>query len=569
MFVMKKNLFLLFTFLCTIIFITSCSDDDPAWKNIPSSFSNVTTTINGTSVSGKVSFVATSDEAAEVTLENVISGYEDKITIPVTMKMTENGSFNYEGQTSLDAPVKAEAQPEPWMLVKVSGTVALENGQYSKLTVNVTTSGWNEVSNIYQNDSLSVTVNGAPQTNTLPVTLIATSDSKVTIAFKKLVNIANDFVVEGNYTQNQTGEYMIEGSAEKEPGYLVNVKGTLSKDHVLTLEVTTSGYATISKIYYLSSNNLELKYNGDTIKNSDPNIQISALSASAATVKVNKLIPGEGGKASITIENVTIVKAGDSETYTLEGKDETEAYKIAFKGTISPDKKLIAEVTYELKSSLVGVWKVKTGTSGAESIFKFASKTGSVTLPDSIVSLMPDELKTQFSDSLSDVQLVGVIKGLLGGYLQYLNSIEFTSGGDVVITYTAMGTTTPQTLDNLLKYYIKGNQVYILIDIMSLMPSTFSTSYASSLTKADEGWNAGTAITDGIPLDFSISGSTLNISLNREITTKLGQFVGALLPLFSEMMPPALLPTITAVLNTVNTILADSEEFEAGLVMTK
>lgn len=544
---MKKSLFFLFALICSTSLFTACSDDDEVdtgWKEIPTDIpaENVTLDLNGVTVPGATAQLEIKTaETGELTLKNLIYNH-DNVVVNVTMKKVSEGSYDFEGQLAVET--KAHADVEADFSINVKGNVLKEG----KLTVNVTTAGWGSISNVYQNDSLKVTINGKDQSSTMPVTLTATSDSKVTVLFSKIVNVANDFPVEATLTKDGNN-YKIEGSAEFKPGYLVTVNGTLSSSAVLTLTVTTSGYATINRSYYASSGN-DITYNGVAATNGS--IDIKATSESDVTVSVNGFVPGSN---SIKIEGGKLTKASDSETYTISASVKTEAYEIAFEGTISPDKKMTGAVTYKILSSIVGKWGVKMNGQTAESIFKFASQTGSVTFPSEIMAMLPADLKPYFKETMTDTEVNGAVKGLLGQYIPFLQAIEFTEGGDMIISYKEVGKTEVSTL-NILKYYVKDNQVYVVIDIMSLMAGGFKS------------WDPSSLLTDGIPLDFSLNGNTLNVYLNREVTVGTLTFANALLPAFGELLGDKA-ELVMSILSTVTSIVSSSTEFEAGLVLTK
>lgn len=564
---MKKTVLLLFAILCATCLFTACSDDDdkPGWKDIPKEFPATSTGIhvNGTEVDGSVTFNVTSDDAAIVSLENIIPAYSEKIDIPVVMEKTADGSFQYEGEKALEAPAattpssRADEQAEPYMLVQVNGKVFLNNNVYDSLTVNLTTSGWYKVSGQYQGDScVSITVNNVPQKSDLDVRLTATSANKVKVYFEKIANVGIGVEVEATYTKNADESYSIQGSSEKKPGYLITVNGLLSADGKLQLKVKTTGYATLEKSYYVSSKSLILTYNNSVV--TDGNIQISEVTENSATVSVNGLIPGEGGTQTVEIKNVTLTKAGETETYMLSGKSETESYEIFIEANISSEWVMTARVNYGIKSSLVGKWNVKMNGNVADCIFNITTQQGKIAFSDTIVKMLPDELKNVFGDSVPDATFSQTIKGLLSQYIPFLNSIEFTPGGNIKITYTDMTTQTPGEL-NILNYYIKDNQVYALIDLSAIM----------GMLPTSRAWDWSNILTDGIPLDFIISGNTLNISLNQDVTTGILQFAGAMLPMFGQMIPPDIFGLIMLVVTEANTIMTDSTSFEVGLVMTK
>ena len=553
---MKKNLLYLFALICSVSLFTACSDDDDnTWKQIPTEgVSTPNATLNGKPSTGTAMLKVSSADKGVVNLKDIIYGVDD-VNVDVTMKKTANDKYTFEGQKDIT---------DAGLVVKVTGDVTLTEEDVktravvagAKVNVAVTIEGYGALSDIYKKDSLEVTVNGTAQSNNLPVTLKATSDSKMTLNFNKIVNVAADVNVEATYTKESAG-YAITGSTQYKEGYIINVTGTLSTEGKLSLVVTTNGYASISKSFY-ASKNAPIKYNG--VEVTSGTISINASSETEATIKVAGFVPGG---VTISIEKATLKETNG--VYTVNGSAKTADYEIQFVGTITQEKTLTdAEVTYKSLLPIVGKWAVKMGNQGAESIFKFVSQKGAITFPQEIISMLPDEMKPIFAGEIADQQVVTAIKGLLGQYVQQLNSIEFTAGGDVVISYTDLGATKPSEL-NILKYCVREDgKVYLIIDIMSLMSGGFMAE-TSPVTRA---WDPGTILTDGIPLNFEVKSGVLNIWLDREVTVGTVKFAKGLLPMFGELLGDKAEMVISLV-DAVDGILTESTDFEAGLIMEK
>lgn len=558
---MKKSLFYLFALICSASLFTACNDDDEdmGWKQIPSDIpsENVTLDLNGLTVPGATAQLEIKTaETGVLTLKNLLYN-RPSVEVNVNVKKVAEGSYDFDGKANLDGATKATAEQDLGLTVLVTGNVTGEKKgdvtssfyEDAKLEVNVTTSGWGTLSNVYKNDSLVVTVNNESQTSSLPVTLTATSESEVTINFNKIVNVALDVNVPATFTKDGEG-YKIEGMTTYKPGYEISVSGTLSSKSVLTLAVTTSGYATINKSYQASSNTIT--YNGAASKNG--NISLNATAEDKVTIGINGMIAGSEG---VEIKDAKLSKAADSETYTISGSNKTAGYEVSFEGTVSPERKLTGAVTYKILSSVVGKWSVKMGAQGAESIFKFATASGSVKFPAEIISMLPAELKPYFAETMTDAQVNATVKGLLAKFVPYLQTLEFSEGGEIIASYKEVGKTEVSTL-NMLKYYVKDNQIFLVIDIASLMTAGIDS----------KAWDPGTIFTEGIPLDFTIDGTTLNVSLNEEVTKGILTLASALLPGFAPMFGDKG-EMILTIFNTINAIVSESTEFEVGLVLTK
>ena len=115
---MKKSLIYLFSLLCMLTLVTSCSDDekggtDDAWKEISKEYTSGITA-NGLSTSGTVNVNAASADKATIILNNLVAG-ESSVSVDATLKKTDTG-YAFEGESTATT-----------CNVKVSGTI--ENGK--------------------------------------------------------------------------------------------------------------------------------------------------------------------------------------------------------------------------------------------------------------------------------------------------------------------------------------------------------------------------------------------------------------------------------------------------------
>lgn len=116
---MKKSLIYLFSLLCMLTLVTSCSDDekggtDDAWKEISKDYTSDKLSIGTVSTSGTISVNAASADKATIILNNVVAG-ESSVSVDATLKKTDTG-YAFEGESTATT-----------CNVKVSGTI--ENGK--------------------------------------------------------------------------------------------------------------------------------------------------------------------------------------------------------------------------------------------------------------------------------------------------------------------------------------------------------------------------------------------------------------------------------------------------------
>lgn len=566
---MKKNLFYyLFAVICSVALFTSCSDDDEdtTWQQIPEiTNDNVTLKLNNTTLVGATATLdIINGENAKVTLINVIYGHAS-VPVNVIMEKKNDTSYNFSGTTDLEA-ARMEVSNSP-LKITVSGTVDTTG----KMTIDVATSGWAAVSGVYANDSLAITFDGKSHNNgsDYAVTLIAKENgSAATLVFKKIINVALN--VEADVTLDNG---KISGTVEPKLGYIITINGSVDNNGKLTLNLVSSGYGTIDASYSAKGN--AITYNGKELTSGS--VSIKVLSEKAAQVTLNGMLVGS---RTAVIEEAVITKEEGKEVYALSGEMKNNDYTVVFKGTVGEDRKLTAEVTYKVIGDIVGKWNLmKTSENMAAPIFKFATNKGSVTLPESLLAIIPDDMKPMFPATMKDAQLTQVIQYLLANYAVYLQSIEFAENGRVIATYIDMPKdvngdgkidaqdavdTTPKTFA-LLQYYMKDGQLYLAFDLselMSMMP-----------TYESRGGDPSGILTEGIPVNYQIAGNTLSVYLVTDVVVGLAGFANGMLPIIGMMLPEEMKPQFKVIETIfsaiVEGIIPEVKELEVGLMFTK
>lgn len=567
---MKKNFFYyLFAVICSVTLFTACSDDDEdtTWQQIPEiTNDNVTLKLNNTTLVGATATLdIINGENAKVTLINAIYGHAS-VPVNVIMEKKNDTSYNFSGTTDLEA-ARMEASNSP-LKITVSGTVDTTG----KMTIDVATSGWAAVSGVYANDSLAITFDGKSHNNgsDYAVTLIAKENgSAATLVFKKIINVALN--VEADVTLDNG---KISGTVEPKLGYTITINGSVDNNGKLTLNLVSSGYGTIDASYSAKGN--AITYNDKELTSGS--VSIKVLSEKTAQVTLNGMLVG--GRTPV-IEEAVITKEEGKEVYALSGELKNNDYTVVFKGTVGEDRKLTAEVTYKVIGDIVGKWNLmKTPENMAAPIFKFATNKGSVTLPESLLAIIPENMKPMFPATMKDAQLTQVIQGLLANYAVYLQSIEFAENGRVIATYIDMPKdvngdgkidaqgavdTTPKTFA-LLQYYMKDGQLYLAFDLSELM----------SMMSTDEsrGWDpSGGILTEGIPVNYQIAGNTLSVYLVTDVVVGLARFANEMLPIIGMMLPEEMKPQFKVIETIfsaiVEGIIPEVKELEVGLMFTK
>ncbi|WP_294588882.1 hypothetical protein [uncultured Bacteroides sp.] len=425
---------------------------------------------------------------------------------------------------------------------------------------------------------LQVITNGTEQQN-FPVTFTATSANTGTLTFEKIVNVAIDFKMDVNLKKTTDG-YEILGTKEKEPGYAVNVKGNVTSDKMY-LEVTTTGYATINKNY--SSGTLVYKRNGVEVDmtNSAITIDLKATAADKIDVTLNSgAIPGvfvndDGFDAGYVMKGLTLSKEADKEVYSFSGESQYGDSKITVEGSVAENKILTLSANVKIESPIVGKWSVKMDGELADVIAVVTTPEQKITMPEDVYKYVPAELRPMITQTMTDKQIMGLAKNYLGQYVTYLKSIEFKADGNIDIIYTNIGDPTEHTFSGLLNYVVKDDKLQLAPNIAALIGSMMPTN-----TKA---YDPNTLLNGGpIPLNFTVNGDVLSVSVDETVIGPLVSFVNQLLPLIGMFMPdldPALLEMIGNIVTFVDKTITPTDEegnpigvgakLEVGLMLTK
>lgn len=135
--IMKKKLIYLATLALAMGMFSACKKDkaDESWKEIPSTIitaesGDATLTVNGVPDKiGNVKFVANSASAGEVTLSNIIPGY-NSVVVPVSMANSGKDVYKFDGKVSLSsAPAMIqlfEVAKKSIYDIAVSGEITME-----------------------------------------------------------------------------------------------------------------------------------------------------------------------------------------------------------------------------------------------------------------------------------------------------------------------------------------------------------------------------------------------------------------------------------------------------------
>lgn len=427
-----------------------------------------------------------------------------------------------------------------------------------------------------ESNNATLVINGA---NTdvqarYPLKFVATSatQGKLTLGYTPGISLELNYEMDVTLSKDGTG-YKFAGEKEVKDGYVVTVTGRVG-DGKISVTVESSGYASVSGTY--SGNKLVLTYNGAALVanplSGGASVSFKSTSEKEGVASLIGIIPGvynaEADSQSGLAVPVTMTL--DNDVYTFSGELNND--KVYTASTVKIEGKIengvmTAEVTHQMTSDVVGKWNVKmSNPMMAEVVFDFATATGKTTFSDALMELVKNgnpQMAGMIKQEMSDAELTVLIKTLLGMYVPNLNSIEFTATGDVIITYTPMEEGAESaTIAGMLNYIIKDGKV-------SLVPNLGALMGMMSNTKA---YNpAGILSGDGIPFNYAVNGSDLTLSLSQDVPMGLLPLVqGLVLPMLPSMgVDQGTADMITVIINEVSTILAQTTNFNVGLVLTK
>lgn len=228
-----KKLFTLLALAATMTFAAcSDSDEEAAWKQLPQTpieidGSNAVVRVNNeTSTVGSVTFKATSEEAATLTLTDVIAGYSP-LTMDVVMSPKTNG-YTFSGSTTVNiAPQVRSVSTDPALLtVDASGTISVDG----KFSLDLTVYGPGLNLGTYTGATLTLTYSDA---TLLGKTVYYTvSGSTPVLTLEGIVPGEPNVSLEGVYT-DQNGAF--EGDATTPKGTVVTYNGRIETANGMTL----------------------------------------------------------------------------------------------------------------------------------------------------------------------------------------------------------------------------------------------------------------------------------------------------------------------------------------------
>lgn len=582
---MKKNLLFLFALICSMSLFTACDNDDDkvTLQDLSKEYSgeNLSLKLDDAVVTGKtVKFEAKSGLAGVITLNDIVSELPS-LSVDLTLTAVKDG-YSFEGSKEVTGYV-----------VSVSGTLTND----SKLTVSIITKGWELEKNQYTAENLALKVNGKEVADQ-SVTFNITSPTEANLVLKNLFEgVEQDFtvpvkmIIATTRAENAAKVYSFKGEDESVPGYVIMASGTIATDGQLTLDVQAGGWKALKETYSYADENLVFvggDTDNDAVIRKDRIVKFIVDPASNGTKATLSL-----GKNLLEfdlsdVKDIEVVLTRDGVNYKVEGKTQYTNYlTLEVTGEVSADGlnlTLDTPTFKEQREALVGTWKLNQVDGMGDTTLKWATKTGAFALSDGmkgfLANLITDPGILQIVNTPIADETINGLGILLSQYALSLNSIEFgefpgigiNKNGEIKITYTELGTTTPKVIDNLLRYQWTINGLHINLNsegLMAMMPTPTSIlQYRKAGTTVD-------IMTEGIPFNCSIKDNVLSLSItDKEVlagTIKDANSILGMAMFSSEELMKLLLPVIEQNLipKLAQQVSDEVTTFEAGINFTK
>lgn len=518
---MKKNLFYLFTLICSMSLFTACSDDDDeTWKKIPQteiSGDDATLNINGTpSTTGSVTMTVKNESEATLALNNVIPGYP-KLNVDVELQKQADNSYKFAGASQVNtAPVTRLASSEPAILsVEVDGTITLDG----KVSLNVTANGPGLFVGTYTDAQLNLKYSGSELVGKTVYYTIENSTPVLTLVYvvpgEEATSIPGvytdkDGAFSGEATTSTGAKVAYSGSLTAASGLTLNVDATLSADAQAGLTATWPLSHTL-----LNENGgvsdyapVRLVWDVDATSPFAPQ-QFSMIlsfftSAPLAEVLKDITLSADGNLVANYYSKI--------EPYYFDGKK----WVLCEAGNMF-GMELPAEVMWLMTVGLNGLPinpYERTWSTSPKNLIHWYAKDGNIYLMPNIAQI----LKQLVADQKIDEETLGTINSVMA-LLPTLSSMDDT------------------TLQNLAQGAISGilqNMGITGIDVTAL---------DAKLIRQVLGW-----LTEGIPLKYRMEDGSLFLHVDKEMADPFMKVIIPMLPLLeqkiAELVPADMLPLV-------------------------
>lgn len=306
---------------------------------------------------------------------------------------------------------------------------------------------------------------------------------------------------------------------------------------------------------------LALTFNGKEMTGKA--VSFRSLNQDNATLALKGMIPGED---SLVI-NMPVVALGNDD-FSFEGENKNADRTVGVKGEVKGGV-LNLNTTFKVTSKVVGKWMLDAGMIDGMATticihLEIVTDVDSITLP--IFGRLP--INPVEEDGMA---LTTMIKALGGMMLpNVLTKIELKEDGNLIATYRGLdGLLDPEASpeitseEGLVRYNVKDGQIYLLIDIASL------------LAKSEDPF-AGVSqmLASGIPLKLQLDGDKMKAYVDKDMMVPFMSILESLKPMIDELdlssVPEAMKIThesLKFLIDEVVNLVRTSSKVELGLLL--
>ena len=321
-----------------------------------------------------------------------------------------------------------------------------------------------------------------------------------------------------------------------------------------------------------SGDKLALKLNGKEF--SGTSVSFNSENKKNATLTLNKLIPGE---PALEVKNLIVEElAGDD--YTFAGENKNDDRIVLVEGAVKSGV-LSLNTSFKVISKVVGEWMLaKPEMDDSYNMVSSCIHLEIVTDVDSIAFPIWGKLPINPNPEIEgDLGLTTLLQTLGGGILPgLLKKMNLKEDGNLIASYYQItgiqdlfqpdATPLVDSDEGLVRYNVKDGQIYILVDIESLLGRSTENNPTSMLM---------TMLETGIPLKVQLDGEKMRAYVDREMMLPFMSVLELLLPMIDDL---ELDPTFAAMgitneslkqlVNDIINLVTKSSKVELGLNLT-
>lgn len=315
-----------------------------------------------------------------------------------------------------------------------------------------------------------------------------------------------------------------------------------------------------------SADKLDLKLNGMDITGAS--VAFNSINKENASVTLKGLIPGE---SALEIKNLVVTElSGDD--YSFIGENKNDDRTVSVEGAVKSGV-LSLKTGFKVTSKVVGEWMLAKPEIDENEHFlsgcihlEIATDVDVIEIP--VFGEMPVNSST--NDDTSFTSLIETLgASMLPGILTKINLKE---DGNLIASYRAISgidgvfnpTESPlvNSEEGLVRYNVKDGQIYLLINIASLLGRSTGDDL-SMITSMLE---------TGIPLKLQLDGEKMRAYVDKEMVMPFMPYMSMLKELVADMEPIDLgflgqitSETIQKLIDDIVNLISTSQSFELGL----